>query len=138
VLDVFLGRPRGRAVSAAALGAAAEREARHRLEALGYFVVRGAGSKGNADLVAIAPGGRPVLLVQVKRGEGRLRPPEWNELYRLAREYGAVPILAERVPRLPMRWFRLEGLKVVGGRGRQPLSTYDPAPELGAPVAELS
>lgn len=118
-------------MSSASVGAAAEREARRALEALGYFVVRSAASGGPADLVAIMAG--RVLFVQVKRGAGRCRPPEWNELYRVAQRFGAVPVLAERVPRLPMMWFRLTGLKVVGGRAAQPYEPFDPG-KVGAPV----
>lgn len=111
-------------MSAAAKGARAEREARAYLEKCGAFVIKGGGSKGPADLVAIYPGA--VLLVQVKCGRSRLRPPEHNALYELARRYAAVPILAERVDREPMAWFRLEGPKGLGGR-RQPYSAVDPA-----------
>ena len=111
------------------MGAAAEREARKILEGWGYYVVRASASKGAADLLAIRPGGL-VLFVQVKRGKGRLRPPAWNELLSLARRYGAVPILAERVVRQPMAWYRLDGPKAEGGRARQPMTGYDP--EAGA------
>lgn len=115
-------------MSTASVGAAAEREARDVLLGLGYFVVKAGGSKGPADLVAIRPGGL-ILFVQVKRGAGRLRPPEWNALLALARRYGAVPVLAERVLRCPFAWWRLDGPKVEGGRPgpRQPMTEYDPA-----------
>lgn len=116
-------------MSAASVGAAAEREARDVLLALGYFVVKAGGSKGPADLVAIRPGGL-ILFVQVKRGAGRLRPPEWNALLSLARLYGAVPVLAEREVRKPMAWYRLERHKTLGGRPgpHQPCVLFDPAP----------
>jgi Holliday junction resolvase len=50
-------------------GVVIERRAQAELEALGYLVIRAAGSKGPADLVAIAPGG--VRLIQCKRTSGR-------------------------------------------------------------------
>jgi Holliday junction resolvase len=112
-------------MSSASRGAAAEREARDVLREAGYFVVKVAASKGPADLVAIRPGG-VVLFVQVKCGAGRLRPPEWNELLSAARRYGAVPVLAERETRKPLRWYKLAGPKAEGGRGAQPLDAFDP------------
>jgi len=48
-------------------GRRAEWKARDYLRARGYYVIRSAGSKGLADLVAFKTG-RPVLLVQVKYG----------------------------------------------------------------------
>jgi Holliday junction resolvase len=112
-------------MSKADKGARTEREARDILLGHGYYVVKSGGSRGAVDLVAIRP--HLVLFVQVKCGPGRLRPTEWNQLLSIARLYGAVPVLAERVDRKPMAWYRLEGAKVEGGRGRQPLGQFDPA-----------
>lgn len=112
-------------MSSASLGADAERRVRRVLEDLDYLVVRAAASKGCADLLAIRPGGG-VLLIQVKRGAGRMRPREWNELLEVARRYGALPVLAEFVPRQGIAWWWLTGPKAVGGRGRQPYLPYSP------------
>ena len=57
-------------------GANAERECRKDWEALGYTVVRSAGSKGAADLVCVRERegitGCEVVFVSVKRGTGRV------------------------------------------------------------------
>lgn len=58
-------------------GAYRERLARKELEARGYTVVRSAGSKGAADLVAICK--NHVLLVQVK-SEGEVRSDDLDRL----------------------------------------------------------
>ena len=62
-------------------GAKAEWELKRHLEANGLYVVRSAGSHGLFDLVAIGP--KEVLLIQVKKGKGRERPPvEFREKVR--------------------------------------------------------
>lgn len=89
-------------------GTAFERTVRADLEANGYRTVRAAGSHGIADLVALKPG--QVLLVQCKT-DGSLPPKPWNELYGLALECGAVPVLAERPARGQLRYWRLQRRK---------------------------
>ena len=71
-----------------------ERSAMRALEADGYFVVRSAGSKGAADLVALKSG--QALLVQCKLN-GVCPPAERADLIRLAQTVGALPIVAHKV-----------------------------------------
>jgi Holliday junction resolvase len=124
-------------------GTSREYVVRDHLAGLGYFVMRAPGSKvrlpdpderAPVDLLALPPGGGQVLMVQVKRGAGRLRPAPWNQLLSLAGLYGAVPILAEAVPRRPIVYWRLTGWKVegrTGGSPKQPYAAFDPAPQAG-------
>ena len=85
-------------MSGYAVGSALERQVKKDLEERGYWVVRAAGSKGPADLVALSlrsRGYESVLLVQVKR----TRNPSieaWCELWELARETWAMPIIAKK------------------------------------------
>lgn len=76
-----------------ALGRSFEYSVRNLLRKHGYFVVRSAQSKGEADLVALASGS--VLLVQCKRG-GSIPKSEQEELFALAQRIGAEAILADR------------------------------------------
>ena len=62
-------------------------------ESHGWFVVRSAGSKGIADLVAIKPRAEEIHLIQCKK-HGYLSKTEREELFNVADKYGAVPILA--------------------------------------------
>jgi Holliday junction resolvase len=112
---------------------AAGRELEYRVRDLfveaGFLVIRAAGSKGLADLVAlprhgVAPEwalGRPVL-IQCKRS-GVLGPAEWNDLVTAAYSASAVPVMARYTPRRPIELFLLTGLKM--GRGRQPMTKLD-------------
>jgi Holliday junction resolvase len=92
-----------------------ENRVRTHLRDEGYEVLRTAGSKSKVDLVAIKPG--QVLFVQCKRS-GALPPAEWNGLWDLAQMVGAVPVLAEQLPR-GRRYWRLTGRKDQPGK-RQP------------------
>ena len=62
------------------------------LRANGYEVMRTAGSRGAADLIAIKP--REILFVQCKL-DGRIAPPERHKLIKLT-DYldNSVPVLA--------------------------------------------
>lgn len=82
-------------------GAAFERETRKHLENDGYWVIKAAGSKGKADLVAIKPG--QVLIVQCKRN-GTCPPAERAEVRRIAALLPGVgvPLVASR-PRVTFR-----------------------------------
>jgi len=65
-------------------GAAAERKAKAELEERGYLVVRSAGSKGPADLIAVK-----VRYIQVKKVE---KPQAWTgELEKLRQGLPAAP-----------------------------------------------
>lgn len=75
-----------------ALGRSFEYRVRKRLEDVGYFVVRSAGSKGAVDLVGLRA--CRVVLVQCKR-DGALPSAEWNNLLKLADELLATPVLAD-------------------------------------------
>jgi Holliday junction resolvase len=72
-------------------GADFERRLKKHLEALGYFVVRSAGSKGLVDLVAFGPEG--VYFIQCKL-TGKIKPSDLTDLGDLAMLYGAKPIMA--------------------------------------------
>ena len=91
-----------------------EYRCRKELESKGFFVVRSAGSKGPADLVAIREG--KVLLVQCKLDEGLINAKERDKLLDVAAKTFTVPVLAEREkPRGPINWVRLDGEENVDG-----------------------
>jgi Holliday junction resolvase len=70
-----------------------ERRTASRLRDDGYFVLEGRGSHGPADLVAVKAG--QVLLVQVKKGSGKLTDEAWNVLFAEARRVRALPLVAD-------------------------------------------
>ena len=72
-------------------GADLERAAKRYLEDNGYYVIKSAGSKGVADLVAIKPG--ETLYVQCKL-DGYLLPDERVRFRQAALKSGAVPLVA--------------------------------------------
>lgn len=104
--------------SSAAIMSAAEPAAGRRFEIRclrhlrdnGYWAIRSPASRTAIDLVAIKPG--QTLFIQCKVG-GRLDPGPWNELIDLARQYGAVPVLADRTgirygwPPATIMWWEL-------------------------------
>lgn len=88
----------------------------------GFFVIRSAGSKGVVDLVAFKT--KEILFIQAKR-TGILPPHEWNSLYWLATDLGAVPLMAQEPSGRgqSVQLFILQAPKT--GRGeRQPLHPY--------------
>lgn len=111
------GRGRRPLTNYAAAGRAVEHAARRLLDDAGYWTMRAAGSKGAVDLIAMKHG--QTLFVQCKR-TGSLRPAEWNALWGLAAELGAVPVLAQmRLAPRRVVLHRLTGPKT--GRGPQPM-----------------
>lgn len=74
-----------------------ERQTRDALRAAGWFVIRAAGSKGVADLVALRAGQAP-LLVSCKLG-GRVPPAERQALWDAAELGGGRPVVALRETR---------------------------------------
>lgn len=76
-------------------GAAVERQVAEHLGELGYDVVRSAGSKGGADLVAFTD--QEMCLIQVKKSNGLVAPYERTELLRLAKRAGAYALVAHKV-----------------------------------------
>lgn len=62
------------------------------LEGIGLRVYRSGGSHSEADLIAISRLG-VVYIVQCKR-HGLISVEEWNELFDVAHDYRAVPLLA--------------------------------------------
>ena len=79
-----------------------------RLRTDGYDIIRGASSKGLADVVAIKPG--QVLLVSCKRT--KMPPPaERTDLLRVAAHLPgvAVPLVARKPLREPLSFRRLTG-----------------------------
>lgn len=104
-------------------GASYERRVKALLESAGWAVSRHPLSRGAADLDAYR--GDTHLMVQVKGGaDGRtIRPAEWNRLYDLARQCGAVPILANKHAGRWAMWL-MTARKDGSGR-RQPMEPYD-------------
>lgn len=89
-----------------------EWKVRDLLVTAGYRVLRMAGSKGAADLVAIKVG--QILWVQVKRTTVP-GPEAWNALLDLAEMTpGGVAVLATCNPRKPVRFERMTGRKIPG------------------------
>lgn len=72
-------------------GANFERKVKKELEALGWFVVRSAGSKGKADLVAFS--GYEYLLIQCKK-HGAISKDEKKHLVEISEKTNTIPILA--------------------------------------------
>ena len=112
-------------------GADFERLCRKELELWGWTVCRSAGSHGPADLWAIRKEGRysrRLLFVQVKSGKQTCSPREWNQLVQAAEKVGAVPVLADKAPRVTApQWWEITGRKS-GRRGEpQPRKPMDPA-----------
>ena len=81
-------------------GADLERAAKHHLEDNGYYVIKSAGSKGVADLVAIKGlqgiQASETLYVQCKT-DGYLLPDERVRFRQAALKSGAVPVVARWV-----------------------------------------
>ena len=90
------------------------------LRAAGWWAQRSPASKSPLDLIAIRPvpllpAAALVLFIQCKV-DGRLDPAPWNELYELARKYGAVPVLVERNSTgREVTWWELTAPKPPGG-----------------------
>ena len=80
----------------------------------GFFVVRSAGSHGVADLVAHKKGGKP-LFIQAKAGKGGITVKEQNELFKIAFEADAIPIVALKEGRTPIVYKRIIKISVVKG-----------------------
>lgn len=117
-----------------AKGARFEHKVMEDLEALGYSVVRSAGSKGGhkLDLVAFHPD-MPMMLIQCKTG-GSISKEEWDRVLAVAGWYPGVcvPVLASNGPNgRGVTYLRLEGQRIPYARV-QPASTYHPDPD---PVA---
>jgi len=93
-------------------GSAHERRTKEKLEADGYYVIKSAGSRGVADLVAIKRD--QILLVQGKLSS-RLDPKDWNQLLTVADEIGALAIVVGRGQKM----HRITGPKD-GRGGKQP------------------
>lgn len=74
-------------------GARLERQVKAFLEEEGWFVIRAAGSKGPADLVALKSGYRPMLVACTL---SRVKKPVVERLVKIAREVGANAFLATR------------------------------------------
>lgn len=81
-----------------ARGARVENIIADELRERGYDIIRSAGSKGGADLVALHD--LEIALIQVKVGASALpKPAERERLLRMARRVpGTVPVVAYRTP----------------------------------------
>jgi Holliday junction resolvase len=114
--------------SSASLGRAFEHRVRDDLTGCGWWVVRAAASKGEADLVALRRrvdyGAPRVVLVSVKRRTAP-GPSEWNELLWLADEVSARAVVAFMPRAGGVEYMRITGLKD-GRRRPQPWEPWDP------------
>lgn len=108
--------------TAYARGAAFEREVKKALEAAGFSVLRSPRSAGAFDLLAVRRG--ETLFVQCKK-HGACPPEEWDRLLALAREKGAVAIIAARAARQPLKLWKIVRFKGMR-RGRNPWVTWEP------------
>lgn len=104
------------------MGRSLEQRTKLRLMAAGHFVVRSAGSKTAADLVAAKDG--IIWLVQCKRS-GALPPAEWNALIDAAHMAGGVPVMVENPHAGTVNWWQLDTKKTGRGTGTK---TKIPAP----------
>lgn len=83
-------------------GAAFENRVKDRFEEAGYYVLRSAGSKGVADLVAFDLMAdrithHPVpLMIQCKRGKNGLGVEAWNHFYAIADAAGCLAVVAQK------------------------------------------
>lgn len=115
------------------MGRSLEHRTRLRLMAAGWVVVRSAGSKTAADLVAMKDG--VTWLVQCKRA-GALPPSEWNELLSMAEQAGGVPVMVENPHSGTVRWWQLLTPKQGRGTGdKEPIPA--PVPQRGADMFQL-
>jgi Archaeal holliday junction resolvase (hjc) len=124
-------------------GIPAEGRVRKRLEADGYIVMRAAGSKGPADLMAAKLG--QLLLVQVKNcpwdSPGAHREEWWNPLWSAALQAGGIPVIADwAVPpgkvRPVLRYHRMTGPHTPGARDYPGLVVPFTTDEPGRPVPD--
>jgi Holliday junction resolvase len=72
-------------------GATLERKIKKQLEDEGYYVMRSAGSKGQVDLLALAPDGF-AYMIQVSLS--KKNKAECTRLYELAHSHSAGPVVA--------------------------------------------
>lgn len=79
-------------MSGATRGIYLERRVAEDLAQRGWFTIRAAGSHGVADVVAIGPA--TVVFIQCKT-DGQIRGPEWNRLYDIALNVGAIPVIGQ-------------------------------------------
>jgi holliday junction resolvase len=113
-------------MTAYANGARVERLVRDHLQANGYAVIKAAGSKGAADLVAFRRGW--VLFVQVKRTQAQLSPAARTRLLELADTLGAhiaIPVVASKPARMPISY------RVLTGPGPKDWLPWEPHPNTG-------
>ena len=113
-----------------ALGRAHETAVRGRLERRGWLVRRSYASKGIEDLLAFR--GNVLLLIQCKR-TGGISSDEWNRLYGLAEEFGAVPVVTFKSGDRDVAFMRLDGRREFRAHGR-PWTEVDPATLEPVPV----
>lgn len=107
-------------MNAARRGAHFERRVRRLLEAEGWYVVRMAGSRGVADLLALRPNGpvgAEVRFVQVKVRKHDLGPKAREELAKIAWYAGGTAWLVYRGPAARRYAVTLEALPVFAERG---------------------
>jgi Holliday junction resolvase len=116
-----------------ARGATFERSVAAKLAADGYWVARAAGSHGKADIVGLKRG--QVLLVQCKlSGPGGVSPAEWNELYAIAEQVGAIALVAHKPARGRIEFLRMTAVKT-GVKGTRPPCEPWTTDELGEVAA---
>ena len=93
--------------SNARIGRDREHDITHHLQTHGWTLIgRSAGSKGPADL-AMAHPTHGLALIQVGGPNKTLGPTDRRKLIALADLCGALPILAQRIPRQPIRYYHI-------------------------------
>jgi Holliday junction resolvase len=89
------------------LGRSLEYSVANAFRKAGFWTIRAAQSRGEADIVAIRDG--EVSLIQCKRG-GSISSDEWNQLYLLATKLRANAIVADRRTGRGVNYLLLTGL----------------------------
>lgn len=89
-------------------GRSFEYRVKKKLESLGYFVMRSAGSKGEVDLLAVKHG--TSLFLQSKL-RGQISIAEQNELFLLSQKFGATPVIVMNSDSRKIIFLRIIGLR---------------------------
>lgn len=89
-------------------GRSFEYRVKKKLESLGYFVMRSAGSKGQVDLLAVKHG--TSLFVQSKL-RGQISITEHNELFLLSQRFGSIPVIVMNSDSRKIIFLRIIGLR---------------------------
>lgn len=91
------------------------------MTAHGYYAMRSPASKSPVDVYCFAKG--ELVFIQCKL-HGALQVAEWNEFLEFCESLGAVPIMAEKLPR-GIGYHRITGRKD-GSKRKQPMEDWSP------------